>query len=135
MKKFLTILIAITMLMSFAGCQNIKTIDNTMPKTYTEIGEGGKEFLFSVIDKEGEKESFLVHTDKEIVGDALLEQNIIEGEDGPYGMYVKKVNGISADFDKDKVYWAFYIDGEYATSGVDKTKIEEGKQYAFRVEK
>lgn len=135
MKKILSIVIAIIMSMSFVGCQKVKPIDNTMPETYTEIGDGAKSFSFSVIDKDGKTESFLVHTDKEIVGDALEEQKLIEGEDGPYGMYVKKVNGISADFEKDKVYWAFYIDGEYATSGVDKTKIENGKQYAFRVEK
>ena len=46
-----------------------------------------------------------------------------------------KVNGIVADFDVDKTYWAFYVDGEYATSGVDTTEIETGKEYSFKVEK
>ena len=35
----------------------------------------------------------------------------------------------------DQTYWAFYVDGEYAMSGVDTTIIEEGKAYAFKVEK
>ena len=31
--------------------------------------------------------------------------------------------------------WAFYIDGEYAMTGVDATNITDGAQYAFRMEK
>ena len=47
----------------------------------------------------------------------------------------KTVNGMAADYDKDGVYWAFYIDGEYAMTGVDATNITDGAQYAFRMEK
>lgn len=47
----------------------------------------------------------------------------------------KTVNGMTADYDKDGVYWAFYIDGEYAMTGVDATNITDGAQYAFRMEK
>ena len=62
-------------------------------------------------------------------------KGLIEGEEGPYGLYVKVVNGIRADYDKDKVYWAFYINGDYAMSGVDVTEICAGDEYALRVEK
>lgn len=47
----------------------------------------------------------------------------------------KTVNGMTADYDKDGVYWAFYIDGECAMTGVDATNITDGAQYAFRMEK
>ena len=47
----------------------------------------------------------------------------------------KTVNGMTADYDKDGVYWAFYIAGEYAMTGVDATNITDGAQYAFRMEK
>ena len=47
----------------------------------------------------------------------------------------KTVNGMIADYDKDGVYWAFYIDGEYAMTGVDATNITDGAQYACRMEK
>ena len=50
-------------------------------------------------------------------------------------MYVKKVNGILADYNIDKTYWAFYINGEYAFSGVDTTPVENGATYSFKVEK
>ena len=99
------------------------------------LGEGITQFTFTVVDKEGKETVFEIHTDKEIVGEALLELDLIEGEDGAYGLYVKTVNGIAADYDVDQTYWAFYVNGEYATSGVDTTPIEEGMIYTFKVEK
>jgi len=101
----------------------------------TVLGEGQSKFLFTVVDKDGEETVFEIHTDKEIVGDALLELGLVEGEEGVYGLFVKSINGIAADYDVDKTYWAFYVNGEYAMSGVDVTKIEEDAAYMFKVEK
>lgn len=101
----------------------------------TIVGEGNTVFAFSVVDAEGTETFFEVHTDKTTVGEALLENNLIAGEDSDYGLYVKEVNGIPADYDKDGAYWSFYVDGQYAQSGVDTTNIEEGKTYTFKYEK
>lgn len=101
----------------------------------TVLGEGEIQFLFTVVDKEGKETFFEIHTDKETVGDALLDLGLIEGEEGAYGLYVKSVNGVEADYDTDGTYWAFYINGEYAMTGVDVTEIEEGISYMFKVEK
>ena len=59
---------------------------------------------------------------------------MIAGDESEYGLYVKTVNGITADYDKDGVYWAFYVNGEYAQTGVDSTSITEGDSYSFKVE-
>ena len=99
-----------------------------------ELGEGSKEFALTVTDKDGNETQFEIHTDKETVGEALQELNLIDGEEGEYGLFVKTVNGITADYDTDGVYWAFYVNGEYATSGVDVTQITEGDSYALKVE-
>lgn len=101
----------------------------------TVLGEGETKFLFTVVDKEGVETQFEIHTDKEIVGDALLEVELIAGEEGEFGLFVKTVNGIVADYDVDGTYWAFYVNGEYAMTGVDTTTIEEGTAYMFKVEK
>ncbi len=93
-----------------------------------------KTFQFTVVDKDGNATVFDIETDKEIVGEALLEQGLIAGEEGQYGLYVKTVNGITADYDVDGTYWAFYVNDTYATSGVDTTPIVEGETYAFKVE-
>ena len=99
-----------------------------------ELGEGSKEFALTVTDKDGNETQFEIHTDKEMVGEALQELNLIDGEEGEYGLFVKTVNGITADYDTDGVYWAFYVNGEYAASGVDVTQITEGDSYALKVE-
>ena len=99
--------------------------------TYTEnmsFGEGAKTIDVKVIAGK-DNVTFTIHTDKETVGEALLEHNLIEGENGPYGLYVKKVNGIKADFNIDKTYWAFSKDSKPLETGVDMTKIEDGAKY------
>jgi len=101
----------------------------------TVLGEGSKVFEFSVVDLEGKETWFEIHTDEEMVGAALMDVGLIVGEEGPYGLYVKEVNGISADYDKDKTYWAFFVNDEYGMTGVDMTPIEEGTVYSFCVSK
>lgn len=101
----------------------------------TVLGEGQIMFLFTVVDKDGNETGFEIHTDKKKVGEALLDLDLIDGDDGDYGLYVKTVNGITADYDVDKTYWAFYVNGEYAATGVDSTDVEEGASYSFKVEK
>ena len=98
------------------------------------LGEGSTKFTFTVVDKEGTETQFEIHTDQETVGGALLELSLIAGDESEYGLYVKTVNGITADYDKDGVYWAFYINGEYAQTGVDVTPVTEGDSYTFKVE-
>lgn len=120
------------------GCNENAEAPETTIASQTEIkvmGEGKNKFRLTVSDIDGNTYEFEIFTDKTVVGEALTELGLIKGEEGPYGLYVKEVNGVTADFDKDKTYWAFYADGEYATSGIDKTPIEEGKVYSFRVEK
>ncbi|MCM1143856.1 MAG: DUF4430 domain-containing protein [Blautia sp.] len=101
---------------------------------YQQLGEGSTVFFFTVVDKEGTETKFEIHTDKETVGEALLALGLIAGDESEYGLYVKTVNGITADYDADGVYWAFYIDGEYAQTGVDSASITEGASYSFKVE-
>ena len=69
------------------------------------------------------------------MGEALLDKGLIAGDDSEYGLYVKTVNGVTLDYDKDGMYWAFYINGEYAQTGVDSTDITAGAEYAFKAEK
>lgn len=101
----------------------------------TVLGEGQTVFTFNVTDADGNETNFEIHTDKETVGEALLELDLIAGEDSEYGLYVKTVNGITADYDKDQTYWAFYVNGEYAQTGVDSTNVTAGDTYSFKVEK
>lgn len=137
-------MLIVAMTFSAVGCGANNKAGNSQPSTEvngpedtkcTVLGEGQTKFMFTVVDKEGNKSNFEIHTDKKTVGDALLDVNLIVGEKSQYGLYVKTVNGITADYDVDKTYWAFYVNDKYAAAGVDSTTIEEGATYSFKVEK
>ena len=103
--------------------------------SYTVKGEGATTFYFTAKNEDGTVTKFEIHTDKTTVGEALLELGLIEGDMGDYGLYVKKVNGITAEYEVDGTYWAFYIGDDYGMTGVDMTDIEPGATYAFKVSK
>ena len=100
-----------------------------------QLGEGKTKFTFTVVDAEGSETQFEIHTGAKTVGEALSSLGLIEGEESTYGLYVKTVNGVTLDYDKDSMYWAFYINDEYAQTGVDSTEIKEGESYSFKAEK
>lgn len=135
---FLSMMLIVAMALCMTGCNDKKEAAQPA-ETATQaeggvLGEGAKQFDFTVVDKDGNQTEFEIHTDKETVGEALLDVELIVGEEGDYGLYVKTVNGITADYDVDGTYWAFYVNDEYATSGVDTTAITEGEVYSFKVE-
>ena len=140
--KLLSLLLAAiltaAMVLSLAGCGASPSAQTAGAATAVlesgEIGEGSRQFYLTVIDGDGNQYDYTVNTDAETVGEALLELGLISGDETEYGLYVKEVNGFSADFDTDGTYWAFYIDGEYAMTGVDQTEITEGSTYTLQVE-
>ena len=114
---------------------NVEVQGNNLTQTNaTVLGEGDTIFLFTVVDADGKEKLYEIHTDKIVVGDALLELELIDGENQEYGLYVKTVDGITVDYDTDEKYWAFYVNGEYAMTGVDATPITAGEEYSFKVE-
>ena len=132
---FLCMVLIAAMALTATACNDLFKKEEATTPQETEQPAIKKSFTFIVVDKDGNETSFNLSSDKKTVGDALLAEGLIEGENGAYGLYVKKVNGITADYDTDKTYWAFYINGEYAMTGVDATEIVEGATYTFKTEK
>ena len=145
----LALILVIVMMITLCSCDLYKQTtttttsfvadeENQVPKFWknakytkdTELGEGSKTFMFKV-DAEGHAITFTIHTNETTVGSALLALGLIAGEDSQYGLYVKTVNGMLADYDVDGTYWLFYENGEYAMSGADTTNITEGYTYSF----
>ena len=144
--KWLSFILCLALIAAIAltamGCDQAKTPetpDTTAGEADTSNltvkGEGATVFYFNVVDGDGNETKFEIHTDKTMVGEALLELGLIEGEQGDYGLYVKKVNGITADYETDGTYWAFYEGNSYGITGVDLTEIKPGATYAFKVSK
>ena len=136
----LCLMLTVAMACSAVGCTGETTSQETQPdyqSALTEtmvLGEGQTVFSLVVTDQEGLAYTFQVHTDQETVGAALVEEGLIAGEEGAYGLYVTSVLGITADYEADQSYWAFYINGDYANTGVDTTTILAGDSYELRYE-
>lgn len=125
------VLIAVMALFT-TGCNDSKTVSTP---SEAQVSSQTAEFTFKVTDADGKETDFTINTDKKTVGEALLEKNLIAGDDSEYGLYVKTVNGVTLDYDKDGMYWAFYENGQYASKGVDSTEVTAGAEYAFKAEK
>ena len=142
MKKLISLLLCAALVLSLgavAFAQDTEVVWDENEETILlenggVYGEGEKTFSFGV-DCLNETALITVNTDADTVGEALAALNIIAGEDSEWGLYVKTINGITADYNVDGSYWAFYIDGEYAMTGVDATEIAEGVTYSFAIEK
>lgn len=138
----LAALLSLMILFGAAACGNTEkksdsTSSSSAPASSAvakDIGQGDTAFTLEVVDSKGTRSLFNVKTNEKTVGAALLALDLIAGEDSQYGLYVKTVNGITADYDTDGSYWAFYIDGEYAQTGVDSTDIKAGATYTLKVE-
>lgn len=102
--------------------------ENATYKEDKSFGEGAKTFTLKVV-ADGHTVTFTVSTDEEFVGAALLAHGIVAGENGPYGLYITSVNGITAVYETDQAYWAISKGGEYLMTGADTTPVENGAQY------
>lgn len=135
MKKSSIIIVALLILVAVGlfFFQGEEEIEQGLWKdaTYTEdttLGSGEK--VFYLVVKAGDKEiTFTINTYENTVGKALKAVGIIEGEEGPYGIYIKKANGILADYDIDQSYWSFEKDGEAMLTGVDSTQFKDGDRF------
>ena len=106
------------------GCSLFK------PKGNNEI----KNFTVTITHKDGTQKVLNCTSDAQMVGDYLLSEGIVKGENGQYGLYIHEADGEQAIAEEDGAYWAFYIDGEYALTGIDQTVLEDGKHYELRYE-
>ena len=92
-----------------------------------EGSAGHKDISVTIVTGEG-SEPLALHTHAEFLRGALEENGLIEGEEGPYGLYVTAVNGIVADESQEQ-WWGFTKGGEMLNTGVDDTPISDGDAF------
>lgn len=145
LNKLLALLLALVMVLALAACGNkeqdnggagddANVVTDGVVADGATVGEGKTAFAVEVVQMDGTSIKFTVNTDKATVGEALLDLGIVAGDTTEYGLYIKTVNGVTLDYDADGAYWAFYINGEYASTGVDSTNIEAGATYTLKAE-
>ena len=124
----LSVVIVLTCVLGLAACgnevQKTGLWENALYTKDTTLGSGKKTVTVEV-EAEENKITFTVKTDAETLGDALLENKLVEGDEGQYG--------IKADYSADGSYWAFYIGDEYAATGVDGEKLGDGSDTVYRL--
>ena len=61
---------------------------------------------------------------------ALEQENLIEGTESQYGLYVTSVDGEAADESKQE-WWGYSVNGTFAELGVDSQPVADGDVYDF----
>lgn len=92
---------------------------------------GGKDITVTVIHKDGTQKVFEYATDAEYLGEVIVSEGLVNGQDGPYGLYFDTVDGETADWNVDQGYWSILIGEEYATVGADGIVLTDGGEYSL----
>lgn len=135
MKKLFAFLLVFAMALSLCACNTPETPE--IPETTEATAEATtgttvslmKAFTVTVVYADGSSKDFTYESDQEFVGPVLQADGLIEGNMGPYGMEISKVDGIKAVYTEDSAYWAVYEGDEYALQGIDTTPIVDGGVY------
>lgn len=113
MKRMISLLLALVMVFALTACGAKEEAPAADAVSFKVV----------VTDLEGNETAFEYTSSAASVGEALVAEGLIEGHETEYGLYIDTVNGITADWDADQTYWAFYINGEYATTGIDVLRL------------
>ncbi|MDD2955497.1 MAG: DUF4430 domain-containing protein [Oscillospiraceae bacterium] len=89
---------------------------------------GEKELQVTVTAAPGSDTVHKIETEAEFLGEALQEAKIIEGEAGPYGLYITAADGVTAD-ESQQQWWCITKDGEAVMTGADSTPIADGDRF------
>ena len=89
---------------------------------------GAKELSISIFHSDGSEKALTLHTDQEYLRGALEEGNLISGTEDDFGLYVRTVDGETAD-ESLQQWWMFTKNSEQLNTGVDMTPVQDGEAY------
>ena len=89
---------------------------------------GEKTITVEVVHKDETVKSFEYHTQQEFLGDVLVDEALVEGENGAYGLFITSVDGEAAD-DSNQEWWCITKEGGQVNTSADQTPISEGDKY------
>ena len=100
-------------------------------KSDATVGEGATTVTVKVTADE-KTVTITLNTDKTDLAEAMLAEELCAGEEGAYGLYIKYINGIRADYDLDGgYYWQLTVNSEVSMIGASGTLIADGTVYEF----
>lgn len=134
-KKVLGFLLLLLVGLTLIGCNNTRVTASANGSITFELHNGvevvaTKQVLFY----EGDSLLSLLMANFEVAcADQANQLDTTCSYVGPYGVYLLKVGSVVIDPTKSE-YVAFYINGEYAMTGIDSTTIVDKTTYQFRYE-
>ena len=92
-----------------------------------ETTSGEKEIDIVVIHADKTENTYTYQTDAEYLADVLLENHLVDGEIGAYGLFITTVDNETVDESKQQ-WWCITKGGEQVNSGADALPIADGDQ-------
>ncbi len=87
-----------------------------------------KTITVAVVLDEETTNTYTIETSEEFLRGALEQEELVEGTDTDYGLYILTVDGVTAD-ESIQQWWCVTIDGVMAEYGVDSIAVEDGEKY------
>ncbi len=93
-----------------------------------ETTKGEKEITVLVTHADGTEKEFVCQTDAEYLADVLLDNEIVEGNDDKYGLYITAADGEVADESKQQ-WWCLTKGGEQINTSASEVAIADQDHY------
>lgn len=96
--------------------------------TKTPATAGEKSITVEVVHKDETVKDFKFDTSREFLGEVLVDESLVEGENGAYGLFITTVDGETAD-DSNQEWWCITKEGSQVNTSADQTPIANGDKY------
>ncbi|MCR4615067.1 MAG: DUF4430 domain-containing protein [Clostridiales bacterium] len=83
-----------------------------------------KNIVIEVMAPGYDGKTYKLTTNRQYLGEVLVDEKIAEGENGQYGLYIKSAAGIKADESKSE-WWCITKNGEAVATGADAVEIAD----------
>lgn len=90
--------------------------------------EGGKTITVTVVHQDKSKKAFTIRTDAENLAGALLQDKVVSGDDGEFGLYITEADGEKANADNQE-WWCITKGGGRLDTSASMTMIADGDRY------
>lgn len=95
---------------------------------------GSKTVTIQIVDDQKQLTNYEIHTDAEYLRQAMegCKGLTFIGSEGPYGLMLQTINGVSANYEKNQAWWSIYVNNELGNYGIDQQPVADGD--VFRLE-
>jgi len=96
--------------------------------TRPQAQAGTKTITVTVVHKDESQKEFKITTTSENLRGALDQENLVQGSESDYGLFIETVDGETAD-SANQEWWAVTKDGVMTETGVEGVMIADGEHY------